>query len=331
MTGKQELESLSHHPRVPKETKTWWNDTTTEKRKMILQGLAADKTIKANFGSRSRLLEDHDKILQGEGAITLPTRRRFVDIREEIKDVRKDLIPKDHRQTQAVDAALEACFADAAVFVADPNEAYSCSCNPIDGGAYRLDCEATCGEYCNEEGLICGNKSFRRDYNGNGVSNFLRDTFEYTRGFVGRVDISQLNCFEDDQGNIECPECIAVTNGGACNSCFMQSCSTGEKSPLLDCENIVDGGAIFDLCAEDIVVDDGLFEFLSSGEYEDCIDPTVKAKEACETFRAFYETMYDDKQYECICQENSIGSMTLGCEAKCGKVSLFSFFVFFAA
>jgi hypothetical protein len=272
------------------------------------------------WGSSAAERLDHDPRMDS-GRV----KRRFTNIKEEaIKQdnrglVNRDSDPRAKRRDLQLETAREACMADAEILEAEAEKSYTCTCQADGGTGYRLQCKSNCGEYCNEEVTVCGKKTVTKIYDGAGLDIISGEGFDYTRGNVGRVAISQLGCSEDDAGNRACTECIGVVDGNrACNSCSVQSCADGGSAPSLDCENIEEG-ATFNFCEGGFDVQEGMFEYLDSNEYDECVDPLVTSMAACETDRQFYETMGADKEYKCTCEENSLGTVVLACRATCGE------------
>jgi hypothetical protein len=309
---KRELESLSK-PLIARSdkqesvtrartSKHFWLEDTNEKPRKKWGSSVADKLKPA-----SRVDSGHVK-------------RHFIDVKAvSKKEELGSKKPTGERRNLQLEVSREACMAEAQTLEADPDKGYECSCEANSGNGYSLGCSPTCGEFCNEEGFACGEESLTKIFDLTGAVTQVKDGFEYTRGREGRVLINQLGCAEDDQGNQECSECVVVVNSNrACDSCSMTTCSDGSKAPMMDCGNIEDG-ASFNLCEGDIDVQEGFFEFLSTNEFEECLDPLVAVMGICEADRQFYETNFLEKEYDCTCEENSLGSVTLGCAAACGE------------
>lgn len=201
----------------------------------------------------------------------------------------------------------------------DSAEAYECSCVAWANGEFRLSCKTGCGEYCNDEGLVCGVEGLIKQFQETGDITGVHNSFVYQRGRDDAVSLAKLGCSDDGEGGEICDTCVVtVGRSGTCNSCQLQTCPDGSQAPVLDCENI-ESGAVFDLCDTALDVAGGVFQYLSTDEFNDCGDPFAKAKAACQVDADFFQSMAVEKQYSCTCEVNVVGAVTLGCTATCGQ------------
>lgn len=201
----------------------------------------------------------------------------------------------------------------------DTEKSYECNCLAGDDGDFKLACTPGCGEYCDDEGLVCGVEVLIKQFQETGNITSVSNTFEYRRGRDGILNLAKFGCSDDGQGGEICDDCVfTVGRDGPCNSCQLQTCPDGSQAPALDCEN-VETGAVFDLCDTALDIAGGVFEYLSTDEFNDCGDPFATAKAACETDAEFFESMAAEKKYSCTCEVNAVGSVTLGCTATCGQ------------
>jgi hypothetical protein len=226
-----------------------------------------------------------------------------------------------HRDLQ-LGFARTACMEEAQrLELLDSGKGYVCYCNAAASGEFTLICEAGCGEYCNDEGLVCGSQALRKEFQETGDIMSVSNSIEYRRGRDEIVSLSKLGCSDDGQGGEICDDCalsvISAGGGGHCNSCQLQTCPDGSQAAVLDCENI-ETGAVFDLCDTALDITGGVFGHLSANEFSYCVDPFATAKAACETDAEFFESMAAEKEYSCTCEVNAVDAVTLGCTATCG-------------
>jgi hypothetical protein len=238
----------------------------------------------------------------------------------EYQIMKKTVASKEGNRDLQMGVAETACMEEAQrLELLNYEESYECNCVAEVSGEFKLYCKAECGEYCNDEGLICGTEALTKQFQETGDLTSVSNTFEYQRGRDETVSLTKLGCADDGQGGEICGDCVFdVGRNDICNSCQLQTCPDGSQAPVVDCENI-ETGAIFDLCDTALDVAGGVFEYLSTDEFNDCGDPFATAKAACEADAEFFETMAVEKQYSCTCEVNVVGSVTLGCTATCGQ------------
>ena len=132
-------------------------------------------------------------------------------------------------------------------------------------------------QYCDATGDVCGIeiKDFIFDLSGSPY--LVADNFFYTNGRDDRLTVIQRGCEQADNGDIDdilCSDCeVRINSFQTCTFCSLQTCDNGAQAPLIHCENIENGGAIFNLCETDsIKADGGVFDYFSSDEFQSCVD-----------------------------------------------------------
>jgi hypothetical protein len=156
---------------------------------------------------------------------------------------------------------IAACRQELAIKEAESAGALFCSCEEL-FDVTVLECSETCGVYCNDEGDVCGRPMSVVAFSQDDASvQYTGDHFLYTTGdLMGQ----RIELDIDSFGN-----CVYL--GGNCD-CMMQACGNGTQAPLLDCSSQFGPDDVFDLCQNDLVVDTGFFEYLSSTEFNVCVD-----------------------------------------------------------
>ena len=199
-------------------------------------------------------------------------------------------------------------------------QGFECSCNPTQLGGVRLRCIPVCGEFCNNEGLVCGKEQVVKIFQPSGAVQVIGEAFEYTRGRSQFMVLERYDCTIDRQGVEHCTgDCaLLVNNDRACNSCTLQTCEDGRQEAFVDCENF-GAGAAFDFCQDEFNVADGMFEYLSTGEFNECVDPLASAKAACEADAQFFQSSSTERDFTCLCEENSLDAVSLSCTDSCGE------------
>ena len=143
---------------------------------------------------------------------------------------------------------------------------YVCNCVDQDNGSTELQCQATCGDLCNDEETVCVRESFMQDFVDQGGSSYFRKDIKYTRG--RKETLSYVEFLNGD--------CSMKIDGVGCRSCAINTCEGNpqvEKAPLIDCSDF-EGGAILDLCETEVRVETGIFERFSIEEFHECLDRT---------------------------------------------------------
>lgn len=152
---------------------------------------------------------------------------------------------------------------------------YSCDCVDQLDGTMELQCEATCGELCNDEESVCVREALYQDFLNEGASSYFKKDVKYTQG---RKETLTYTEFIDGL-------CSMKIDGVECSSCVVNACPGNpqvERAPRIDCTQF-DGGAILDLCDTEVRVESGIFErFSSMNEFQGCLDRTP-ANGICET------------------------------------------------
>ena len=138
----------------------------------------------------------------------------------------------------------------------------------------------SCGEYCSTNDEVCGVHVYDQIYSIKGEVDVIAENFHYTKGREERLTLVKRDCTKNAGGaanDYQCASCVFYIDlFRQCNSCSMQTCVNDDGSqfqaPFLDCDNI-ETGAVYDLCDQSsLLVEDGLFDYLSSNEFNVCID-----------------------------------------------------------
>ena len=142
--------------------------------------------------------------------------------------------------------------------------------------------------------------------------NRFGNTYQDRLGFkyeTGRTDEVYLGLGRAGNG------CDVMVNGEECSMCQIAACDPDESgnsfwNHQIECDN-VPGGANLDLCVENENID-GLFGYMSSKQYLECIKPTPEAADACKDADELYESNNPGMSCECW---NHVNSSTLMCDS----------------
>jgi hypothetical protein len=126
----------------------------------------------------------------------------------------------------------------------------------------------------------------------------------YTLGQLEVVTFERNDCTESNS----CQTCIVMVDAVECDSCDVVPCLDASGNEVsrgvsVDCRN-VESGSRFDTCVSPFVVDTGVFEVLSQGEFErGRRDPL----EACEAVAAYESNVAEGTSCECIDEQQGTG------------------------
>jgi hypothetical protein len=151
----------------------------------------------------------------------------------------------------------------------------TCECiiDPVTGTDYILTCELSACSACNSENSVCADQSSSITINTYGQYLSRATTYSYVSG--GRDDTVVISGI--DRWSTSNEACSVTVNGTPCNSCGPTTCTEEDEfgswtydGTAVDCENI-ETGATYDNCVGygSWVVDTGVLEVLSSGEFLD--------------------------------------------------------------
>jgi hypothetical protein len=158
---------------------------------------------------------------------------------------------------------IEACEEARSEYVA--TGFYNCSCTELFGAF--LTCVNNCGQFCNNETTVCGRDNFISTFDIESGDLLSTSTvISYTQGrdeIITYTVVEAVSCFMSVHVEDE-------FKFGFCN-CVIQNCTDGRTAPLFDCSNIEDG-TILDFCQEEILVEDGIFEYFSTNEFDECFE-----------------------------------------------------------
>jgi hypothetical protein len=148
-----------------------------------------------------------------------------------------------------------------------------CLCEDTPSGVVAV-CIDDC-LYCNDENTTCAIRSAQALFEDTGNITAIGGVYEYVSGGLDEiVAINDSNCTVDGDNNpISCEECEVYVDGELCNSCTIVDCDDGSRAEDIDCENI-EVGASFNQC-EDQMIDEGIFQAFSTGEFRTCVDPAI--------------------------------------------------------
>ena len=171
-----------------------------------------------------------------------------------------------------------------------------------------LSCSDECS-YCNTNNDVCASRSIEFEIDATAVKDFPFDasftsvvtTFEYIEGTQGEVVFETADC--DSSG--ACSTCRMIVDNIACNSCSPLDCTSGDYGYELNCTNI-EANASYNTCTTPLEVNSGLFQVLSSSQFEECVREPL---DACGALAASYETSFGE---ECTC-DGSASDATLFC------------------
>jgi hypothetical protein len=144
-----------------------------------------------------------------------------------------------------------------------------CAIDPVTGTSYILTCELSSCLSCNSENTVCALQGSSITITKYGQFHSSVVTYTYVSG--GRDETVVLSGPDLTGGN----DCSITVDDTPCNSCGPITCNiTGNEfdGVAVDCENI-ETGATYDTCeGGGFVVDTGVLEVLSSGEFFDYCD-----------------------------------------------------------
>lgn len=171
-----------------------------------------------------------------------------------------------HRNLKETDTQL-AC-ANAIDLIPDD---YVCECTDLNVNQTLLSCLDTTCTYCSSDSSVCGSGMYEEVFGLLGATDFISETFMYSKSLNDTVTIGLSDCELDEvTGESVCTSCTVMVNDVECDTCFLQNCTEGSSAgvsvPVFNCE-----GALIDLCTDDAVYS-GVFQYLSTapGEFENC-------------------------------------------------------------
>ena len=176
---------------------------------------------------------------------------------------------------------------------------------PDENGQYKVSCVDTSCLYCDSALEVCGRGLLSMNLNrfGNIYQDMLGFKYE-----TGRTDEVFLGLSRGSNG------CDVMVNGEECSKCEIAKCEDESGEPFwnhqIQCDN-VPGGANLDLCSANDSID-GLFGYMSSNQYLECIKPTPEAADACIAADGLFERRNPGMSCECW---NHINSSTLMCDS----------------
>ena len=190
----------------------------------------------------------------------------------------------------------------------DLDPKHTCDCREQTNGSDKsiLYCNDFACEYCNADASVCATAEYEQMYS-KGVTTATKQTLTYTLGLSAEIVYERLGC-----NAVECERCSFKVDGEQCKSCILKSCLSGEKTPMVDCENVHLGGKM-DMCEEQ-TFHDSIFDFFSIDFGRQC---TSKGEKKCLEEKKYYES---NDRFVCSCLFTPRGSSKLSCQMMCGDV-----------
>jgi len=135
-----------------------------------------------------------------------------------------------------------------------------------DTGSSYMSCNMTCGFLCNSDESVCAVESRYLSFHLNGDRSGEAIEYNYRVGLDSFLHVEVDPQFEDF--------CIAYGGGQSCD-CVMAQCPNSDddtKLPQITCTSRTDNSvSTYDYC-QPSVVEDGIFQVLSTDDFNTCID-----------------------------------------------------------